>query len=69
MIRDAAKIIVTQTAVSLMTSEEINAINEAHIYRDYESIPHLQLAGNPPSGKASRRARRMLELRKRKGRL
>lgn len=69
MIRDAAKIIVTQTAVSLMTSEEINAINEAHIYRDYESIPHLQLAGNPPSGKASRRASRMLELRKRKGRL
>lgn len=41
MIRDAAKIIVTQTAVSLMTSEEINAINEVHIYRDYESIPHL----------------------------
>lgn len=69
MIRDAAKIIVTQTAVSLMTSEEINAINEAHIYRDYESIPHLQLAGNPPCGKESRRARRMLELRKRKGRL
>ena len=72
MIRDAAKIIVTQTGVSLkeaLTSEEINAINEAHIYRDYESIPHLQLAGNPPSGKASRRARRMLELRKRKGRL
>lgn len=69
MIRDAAKIIVTQTAVSLMTSEEINAINEVHIYRDYESIPHLQLAGNSPSGKESRRARRMLELRKRKGRL
>lgn len=36
---------------------------------DYESIPHLQLAGNPPSGKENRRARRMLELRKRKGRL
>ena len=72
MIRDAAKIIVTQTGLSLkeaLTSEEINAINEAHIYRYYESIPHLQLAGNPPSGKASRRARRMLELRKRKGRL
>jgi hypothetical protein len=69
MIRDAAKIIVTQTGVSLMTSEEINAINEVHIYRDYESIPHLQLAGNPPSGKESRRTRRMLELRKRKGRL
>ena len=56
MIRDVAKIIVTQTGVSLkeaLTSEEINAINEAHIYRDYESIPHLQLAGNPPSGKES----------------
>lgn len=72
MIRDDAKIIVTQAGVSLkeaLTSEEINAINEVHIYRDYESIPHLQLAGNPPSGKESRRARRMLELKKRKGRL
>lgn len=38
-------------------------------YYDYENIPHLRLAGNPPSGKESRRARRMLELRKRKGRL
>ena len=69
MIRDDAKIIVTPTGISLkeaLTSEEINAINEAHIY---ESIPHLQLAGNPPSGKESRRTRRMLELRKRKGRL
>ena len=36
---------------------------------DYESIPDLRLAGNPPSGKESRRTRRMLELRKRKGRL
>lgn len=34
---------------------------------DYDSIPHLKLAGNPPSGKESRRARRMYELRKRKG--
>ena len=69
MIRDDAKIIVTPTGVSLkeaLTSEEINAINEAHIY---DSIPHLRLAGNPPSGKESRRTRRMLELRKRKGRL
>lgn len=31
---------------------------------DYESIPYLRLAGNPPSGKESRRTRRMLELRK-----
>ena len=36
---------------------------------DYYSIPHLKLAGNPPCGKESRRTRRMLELRKRKGRL
>ena len=36
---------------------------------NYDSIPHLQLAGNPPSRKESRRTRRMLELRKRKGRL
>lgn len=70
MIRDDAKIIVTQTGVSLkeaLTSEEINAINEAHIY--YDCIPHFKLAGNPPSGKENRRTRRMLELRKRKGRL
>ena len=54
MIRDDAKIIVTPTGVSLkeaLTSEEINAINEAHIYRDYDCIPHFKLAGNPPSGK------------------
>ena len=71
MIRDDAKIIVTSTCVSLkeaLTSEEINAINEAHIYRDYDCIPHLKFAGLP-SGKESRRTRRMLELRKRKGRL
>ena len=72
MIRDDAKIIVTPTGVSLkeaLTSEEINAINEAHIYRDYYCIPHLKLAGNTPSGKERRRTRRMLELRKRNGRL
>lgn len=72
MIRDDAKIIVTSTIVSLkekMTSEEINAIKEAHIYRDYDCIPNLKFLGNPPSGKENRRTRRMLELRKRKGRL
>lgn len=72
MIRDDAKIIVTPTCVSLkeaLTSEEINAINESHIYRDYDSIAHLKLAGNPPSGNERRRTRRMLELRKRKGRI
>lgn len=36
---------------------------------DYESIPYFRLGGNPPSGKERRRTRRMLELRKRKGRL
>lgn len=72
MIRDDAKIIVTSTDVSLkeaLTSEEINAINEAHINRSYDCIPQLKYAGNPPSGKESRRTRRMFELRKRKGRL
>ena len=72
MIRDDAKIIVTSTSVSLkeaLTSEEINAINEAHIYRDYDCIPHFKLAGNPPSGKESRRTRRRLELKRKKGRL
>ena len=45
MIRDDAKIIVTPTSVLLkeaLTSEEINAINEAHIYRDYDCIPQLK---------------------------
>lgn len=72
MIRDDAKIIVTSNSVSLkdkMTSEEINALNEAHIFRGYDCIPQLKYAGNPPSGKENRRTRRMLELRKRKGRL
>ena len=36
---------------------------------DYDCIPQLKYAGNPPSGKGNRRTRRMLELRKRKGRL
>ena len=42
---------------------------EAHIYKNYDNIPQLKCAGNPPSGKENRRTRRMLELRKRKGRL
>lgn len=72
MIRDAAKIIVTQTGVSIkeaLTEEVVKALNEeASIYMNYES-PRLKLCGNPPSGKERRRTRRMLELRKRKGRL
>ena len=72
MIRDDAKIIVTPTGVSLkeaLTKEEVKALNEeASIYMNYE-IPEVKLGSNPPSGKESRRTRRMLELRKRKGRL
>lgn len=72
MIRDDAKIIVTPTGVSLkeaLTKEVVKALNEeASIYMNYE-IPEVKLAGNPPSGKENRRTRRMLELRKRKGRL
>lgn len=72
MIRDGAKIIVTPTGVSLkeaLTEEVVKALNEeASIYMNYE-IPEVKLCVNPPSGKESRRTRRMLELRKRKGRL
>lgn len=72
MIRDDVKIIVTPTGVSLeevLTKEVVKALNEeASIYMNYE-IPEVKLGGNPPSGKERRRTRRMLELRKRKGRL
>lgn len=72
MIRDDAKIIVTPTGVSLkevLIEEVVKALNEeAFIYMNYE-IPELKLGCNPPSGKESRRTRRILELRKRKGRL
>lgn len=67
MIRDDVKIIVTPTGVSLkevLTKEVVKALNEeASIYMNYE-IPEVKLGGNPPSGKESRRTRRMLELRK-----
>ena len=69
MIRDDAKIIVTPNGVSLkeaLTKEVVKALNkEASSYM----IPEVKLGGNPPSGKESRRTRRMFELRKRKGRL
>lgn len=72
MIRDDVKIIVTPTGVSLkevLIEEVVKALNEeASIYMNYE-IPELKLGCNPPSGKESRRTRRILELRKRKGRL
>ena len=72
MIRDDAKIIVTPNGVSLkeaLTKEVVKALNkEASIYMNYE-IHEVKLGGKPPSGKENRRTRRMLELRKRKGRL
>lgn len=71
MIRDDVKII-TSSGVSLkeaLIKEVVNALNnEASNYMNYE-IPEVKLGGNPTSGKESRRTRRMLELRKRKGRL
>lgn len=72
MIRDDAKIIVTPTGVSLkeaLTEEVVKELSkEASNYINYD-IPEVKLGGNPPSGKENRRTRRMLELRKRKGRL
>ena len=72
MIRNDAKIIVTPTGVSLeeaLTKEVVKALNkEASNYINYE-IPEVKLGGNPPSSKENRRTRRMLELRKRKGRI
>ena len=72
MIRNDAKIIVTPTRVSLkeaLIEEVVKALNEeTSIYKNYE-ISEVKLVDNPPSGKESRRTRRMLELRKRKGRL
>ena len=72
MIRDDAKIIVTPTGVSFKETsieEVVKALNEeASNYMNY-GIPEIKLVGNPPSGKENRRTRRMLELRKRKGRL
>lgn len=65
-------VVVTSSGVSLeeaLIKEVVKAVNEeAHIYMNYE-IPEIKLGGNPPSGKENRRTRRMLELRKKKGRL
>ena len=72
MIRDDAKIIVTPPGVSLkeaLTEEVVKELSkEASNYINYD-IPEVKLGGNPPSGKENRRTRRMLELRKRKGRI
>lgn len=70
---EGVNIVVTSSGVSLeetLIKEVVKVLNEeAYLYKGYDDIPQLKLAGNPPSGKENRRTRRMLELRKRKGRL
>lgn len=72
MIKDSAKNIILPSGISL--EEALCGVSvkelakEASNFINYE-IPEVKLGGNPPSGKESRRTRRMLELRKRKGRL
>ena len=70
MIRDDAKIIVTTTGVSFKEAsieEVVRALNEeASLYKSNGHVPESLYH---PSDKESHRTRRMLELRKRKGRL
>ena len=70
MIRDDAKIIVTTTGVSFKEAsieEVVKALNEeASLYKSNDHVPDSLYY---PSGKESRRTSRMLELRKRNGRL
>lgn len=69
MIRDDAKIIVTPTGIidEALSDEYLEKLNEeARLYRGNDHIPESLYY---PCGKESRRTRRMLELRKRKGRL
>ena len=69
MIRDDAKIILTPTGIidEPLSDEYLEKLNEeGRLYRSNEHIPENHFH---PSGKESRRTRRMLELRKRKGRL
>ena len=69
MIRDDAKIIVTPTGIidEALSDEHLEKLNEeTRLYRSNDHIPESLYH---PSGKESRRTRRMLELRKRKGRL
>ena len=67
MIKDSAKNIILPSGISLEEALCGVAVKElakeASIYMNYE-IPEVKL-----SGKENRRTRRMLELRKRKGRL
>lgn len=56
--------------VGELSDEYLEKLNEeAHIYKNYDNIPQLKLADNPPSGKERRRTRRRSKLRKKKGRL
>lgn len=68
---DVKAVITSSSLVEEALSDEYleKLIEEAHLYRKYDCIQQLKYAGNPPSGKERRRTRRMLELRKRKGRL
>ena len=69
MIRDDAKIITLSGVVieDPVSDEYLEKLNEeAHLYRSNDHVPESLYH---PSGKESRRTRRMLELRKRKGRL
>lgn len=69
MIKDSAKIIVTPTGIidEALSDEYLEKLNaEARLYRSNDHIPENHYY---PSGKESRRTRRMLELRKRKDRL
>lgn len=69
MIRDDAKIITLSGVVieAPVSDEYLEKLNkEAHLYRSNDHVPESLYH---PSGKESHRTRRMLELRKRKGRL
>ena len=65
-------IVVTSSGLveEALSDEHLEKLKEeAHIYKNYDNIPQLKLADNPPSGKENRRTRRRSELRKKKGRL
>lgn len=68
---DVKRVIISSSLVEEALSDEyLEKLNEeARPYRGYDCIPQPKYAGNPPSGKERRKTRRMLELRKRKGRL
>lgn len=69
MIRDGAKIFISSTdiVVEALLDEYLKKLDEET--RLYRSNDHVPDSIYHPSGKENRRTRRMLELRKRKGRL